>query len=711
MPDQDYGVRFTAQDLTRKAAASAVKSIGGVVKSYVSMGLSVVGVTVATRKAIQVIRQSVQAANEQTVANAKVTQALKQTGQFTAATQQMLFDYATELQSATGIADDMTLSQQALALSMGAPAEALPRISQALADVSAAGLPAESILRGLVTAMTAGEAAMLSRYIPAVRNLTKEQLKQGAATEMLLEQFGGLAAAQAGTFSGSVEILTGAYGDMLEQIGFVITESPVAKAAIQELTKAINTQSGNIDENTGAYITLVDSGVLFLIDAMSPMIKLIGAAGTGMEVWQTVITAAITGFQTLAAAAVGAISLIFRGLAKIDEELGRKAPEDIAAMIAWSDRLIVSAKDSAKATEEMALGIGDSIAEAKESLVALEGHRQAIVDSAAAMRDQYGPSLEEANAGVRNLGEASASAAEDVKKLDKALKETKLTIDDMLDSIMELAIIEDIAASSVGAVAALRIGTDQAAQSLAEIIAQIEGVTAANQRMEQGLMSGADAWELWGERTKNVAFDVNNIVVNTLQRSIDDTFASMGDAAKASLGPIEDTGDAWKAAAGVVIDTLAEITASVVAAALAQGLANAVPIAGSAAATAGPAAPIVFAAVLATIGTAVAAAIGAAQSAESRIGAQEGGFVVGPGPRGVDSVPAALAPGEVVMPVDVVDTVRGILNGETQGGPGGVTMVNQWSSFIPPTRLQFAREYDRVAVDATRRLKALGRAV
>jgi len=760
MPTEDYGVRFTAQDLTRKAATSAVKSIGKVVAQYAGMAAGVVGVTVVTRKAIATIGQAVTAANDQSVANAKVTAALKQTGQWSQETEDRLFSYATELQNTLGIADDLTLSQNALALGMGATAESLPKISEALANVAAAGLPAESILRGLVSAMTSGDAAMLSRYIPAVRTLTKEQLMQGAATDMLLESFGGLAAAQAGTFKGSVDILTAAYGDFLEQVGFVITKSPIAKAAIQEITKAIIAQSKAINDNTDAYITLVDEGVIYLIGASAKLVHITGRITASVlearvaytALWETIlgaagaVTSVLSKIEEIGARNIvsgrdfaeegethwASITRSIREYQSAFAETSTDYSDRAALMRANTDEAVTSMgrhKAAILATAEAwrvsqakadklsgveggggFRGLTEEADKAKKSIEdlaeeALKAEIQSL-EEAIRMVEEQQRGINALGLSAREAGEAATFLSGEITRMSNRLSFLRGElegVDDELDRMLDAFTVAGEAGGRVfnpvlGALVQLRIGLDAAALSLEEINLLYEKTANSNIRMEQGLKSGSDAWLEWGEQTKNVAFDVNNVMVNTLQSGINSTFSSLGNAVRSSLGPIEDMGDAWKAVVGTIADMAAQITATIVSAALAQGLANAVPIAGSAAVAAGPAAPIVFGAVLATVAATVVAAIAEAQSAQSQIGAAEGGFVVGPGPRGVDSVPAVLAPGEVVLPDDVVAVVRAagqiVSGGALDRGGSSPTFITQ--SLVPDSPYEFERRVERV---------------
>lgn len=240
----------TTEKTAKKTAKSAKNMAGG----YLKIAAAVAALAVAGRGLSRFSTAAVKAAGDQEKAEASLTQALKQTGQFSEETRDMLLKEAAALQRLTGAADEATLANFTLATGMGVMADDLPRLALALENVEAAGLPAESILRGLASAITTGESTMVSRYIPAVRNLTKEQMRQGAATDMLLDQFGGLAEAQATTLPGSIRKLKAAYGDLvLEGFGGVLTKVPEVSVAINEIANLMLDKTGEMNDATSGW--------------------------------------------------------------------------------------------------------------------------------------------------------------------------------------------------------------------------------------------------------------------------------------------------------------------------------------------------------------------------------------------------------------------------------------------------------------------------
>ena len=149
-----------------------------------------------------------------------------------------LVEQAAALQRVTTVGDDTAIRWQALGIAMGLPVEKTNEFIEALAGAEAAGIPADTMIRGLSGSMT-GQAGTLSRYVPKVRELTEEQMKQGEAIALVRDQFFQLATEQRTTFTGAMASLNNAYTDFLEVLGGIITDSPIVRATILELSDAL----------------------------------------------------------------------------------------------------------------------------------------------------------------------------------------------------------------------------------------------------------------------------------------------------------------------------------------------------------------------------------------------------------------------------------------------------------------------------------------
>jgi ribosomal protein L9 len=253
--------RRTSQTFKRLALAAA------------AAGAAVVG-ALASRAAVRAAIVQADAVNA-------LNSALFQTGEFTKETSQGLQLFASELQKVTRFGDEAILRQLAYSKAIGATTEQSKQLVVASADLSAAlgvdlGTANEQLTRTL-----SGTAGRLSRLVPELRGLTEEQLKAGAAIDIVAKKFQGFAARDTETFSGRVQQLSNNFGDLQETFGFFITESPAIRNAIKTFSDGIVQLNEIVQRNAAVFQSLVQNvlvgvvegfalatkGAFFLIDA------------------------------------------------------------------------------------------------------------------------------------------------------------------------------------------------------------------------------------------------------------------------------------------------------------------------------------------------------------------------------------------------------------------------------------------------------------
>lgn len=166
------------------------------------------------------------AAAQEDAVNA-LNQSLKSAGTFSQEASESFQNLARSLQETTVFGDETILQFGALARNFTQTNEEAEKLTKAAIELSAAtGLSLESSVKNLGKTF-AGLTGELGESVPALRNLTAEQLKAGAGIDLILERFSGSASAQIQTFSGRIEQLSNIFGDLLEQVGFIVTKSPV----------------------------------------------------------------------------------------------------------------------------------------------------------------------------------------------------------------------------------------------------------------------------------------------------------------------------------------------------------------------------------------------------------------------------------------------------------------------------------------------------
>lgn len=166
-----------------------------------------------------VVDSTTEAFAVQEKAELDLANALKLNGQFTRAAFKDFKDFASELQNTTTVGDETTLGLLKIAKALNLTNEQSKAAVQAAAGLSAAtGQDLNSSFQQ-VTKTFGGYAGELGEKLPAIRELSKEQLQAGEATKLLIDQFGGFASAARDTFSGQQIATANAFGDVLEEIG------------------------------------------------------------------------------------------------------------------------------------------------------------------------------------------------------------------------------------------------------------------------------------------------------------------------------------------------------------------------------------------------------------------------------------------------------------------------------------------------------------
>jgi hypothetical protein len=226
------------------------------------------------------LASSIQAASEEEEAINKLNQSLASAGTFSEQASQDILNFASQLQATTTIADDAAIGLVALSRNFARSNEEAVKLTQAAVELSAAtGIGLEQAVEGLGKTLS-GQAGKLAQTVPALRGLSEEALKSGAALDAVIGRFGGSAAAQVNTFQGAFLQLKNTFGDLQESIGNVIVKSPGLVAAfkfiskfIQDLTSSLNTLGASNEDVFGKFLGKVVDVTNFLVGIFGPIIE------------------------------------------------------------------------------------------------------------------------------------------------------------------------------------------------------------------------------------------------------------------------------------------------------------------------------------------------------------------------------------------------------------------------------------------------------
>jgi hypothetical protein len=187
--------------------------------------------------------------------------------------------FAANLQDLTGIGDDTALSMFSLAQSYGLSADKAKETVKAATDLAAAtGQDLTTAVTNLSAAYN-GNIGKLGKLNPALKDLTEAELAAGAATRLLAEQFGGSAAAKLDTFAGALDATKARFGDVVEEIGFLIVKNGTVISLVKTLGDAFKILSTFISDNADGLRDFISKPIKSLIRELPNIIRSIGVLG------------------------------------------------------------------------------------------------------------------------------------------------------------------------------------------------------------------------------------------------------------------------------------------------------------------------------------------------------------------------------------------------------------------------------------------------
>ena len=215
------------------------------------------------------IKAITEAASVQEDAINQLNTSLKLAGDFSLEASQDFQDFAASLQSVTTVGDETVLQLAALARNFTTTNEQAQELTKAALDLSAAtGISTDSAIRNLGKTL-GGLSGELGEVVPALKELTEEQLRAGEGIEFIAERFEGAAAALRNTFSGAVQVARNDFGDFLEELGFAITQNPAVITAINALADGFKRIGTFVADNQKEIQEFIKEGITALIRGLS----------------------------------------------------------------------------------------------------------------------------------------------------------------------------------------------------------------------------------------------------------------------------------------------------------------------------------------------------------------------------------------------------------------------------------------------------------
>lgn len=254
---------------------------------------------------------SVAAANTQLQAEAKLLTAL----QGRSDVQQRLIAQASELQSRSTLGDEAIIEQQAYLAALGLSEQQIGATIEAAAQLSAAlDMDLGSAVKNLGKTF-GGMTGELGESIPALKNLTKEQLQAGEAVNYVNQNYRGFAEAAAAIGTGPLTQLKNIIGDIAESFGVILLPTVQKIAAkLKEMATAFQNLSPQIKAiivSVAAFVAAIGP-VTTAFSKLLSVVKLIALALPGVGSAMAALTTGPLGAAIAVVAALAAAWVVAR---------------------------------------------------------------------------------------------------------------------------------------------------------------------------------------------------------------------------------------------------------------------------------------------------------------------------------------------------------------------------------------------------------------
>ena len=239
---------------------------------------------------------AVRSANTQIQAESRLLTALKGRKDV----QERLIAQAAELQQRSTYGDEEIIAQQAYLAALGLTEAQIGSTISAATQLSAAlGIDLNSAVRNLAKTYS-GLAGELGESIPALRELTAEEMKAGGAIAYVNDNYKGFAETAAQTGMGPLQQLKNTLGDLAEQFGAILV--PVIQKLATKL-KEIAERFQQLSPRAREVITTIAA----VVAAIGPLIAVVGKLAMGLKTTIALLPALGSAFTTFAATPIGAV--------------------------------------------------------------------------------------------------------------------------------------------------------------------------------------------------------------------------------------------------------------------------------------------------------------------------------------------------------------------------------------------------------------------
>jgi len=329
--------------------------------------------------------------------------ALFSTGNFTKAASSSFIAYSESLEKTLGISKSVTLEGAKLLVTIGnLSGQGLERATKASLDLAAALGKDASTGFELISKAAAGNTEILGRYgIKLDQNIPKNE--RFAATLKLIEsRFGGLAEQSSNTLDGALSKLNIQFGNIFENIGQLITNSPVIRKAVELVAKGFEGIAENLKGLSQLDFDKFVIGVLNFARSVSDL------AIPAIEIFINAIKFLGNAFQQVFDGFVGIGTKIVAFFGKIGGSLGLVSAETVASLTEISSAATQVLADQEKKTADAFSNIlnTDTSTAINERIASFTAEVAKATEAGVKFKDQVPKGFEQAKTEGISFGEA-----------------------------------------------------------------------------------------------------------------------------------------------------------------------------------------------------------------------------------------------------------------------------------------------------------------
>lgn len=206
--------------------------------------------------------ESTRAAARQESAVLGLANAMRIMGGFSQDALKNMQEWAAEIENTTTVSDELVLENLKLAKSFGVTNKQAKDIVRGAINLSSAlGRTLDFGVINLAKSLS-GLSGELGEAVPAIRDMSSEARKSGAAINYAKDQLQGFAEAELGTFTGQMKSIGNAFGSLTEAFGRGLVAAPAFRVltkairdGIQDLADFVNSGEGNFMNDLVIQIT------------------------------------------------------------------------------------------------------------------------------------------------------------------------------------------------------------------------------------------------------------------------------------------------------------------------------------------------------------------------------------------------------------------------------------------------------------------------